>query len=136
MIVCTVKAIVGWFVLGIVGSNVLGYLVRGFFTLSLAELDPELDPAVARIVRGALRTNAILTVVFAIITALYQYALARFWNGAVAVAATMLMLARLPDLLASIRTGRRHEHTSNIAVSTASTVLMFAALPVLWWALC
>ena len=84
------------------------------------------------------RTNIGMTLFFALLSVLYLWLLLRFWNIGVSVAAAMLMLSRLPDLLWEIRTGKkisRREGPTG-AVAIVSTLLMWGALPLLWFALC
>jgi hypothetical protein len=82
--------------------------------------------------------NAVITIISIILAGAYLYALYYFWNALLTVAAVMLMVARLPDLLWEMRTGKKVTPQSRPkgAVYTVTTSLMWLALPLIWYALC
>jgi hypothetical protein len=137
MIICLIQAVVGWFVLMLVATNLIGFVVRGLVEQPVtagADAPDFLQEEVAK----ANRMSTGVTLFFALVTVLYLYLLFHFWNVGVIVAAAMLMLSRLPDLLWELRTGRKI--TSSDAprgvIAVLSTCLMWGAFPVLWFALC
>ena len=135
---CIMKAVVGWVVLLLVGTN-LGMVVRGLVpSPGTAELEAGLHPALSHEVAKYKRANVGVTLFFALLAVLYLYLLLRFWNFGVLAAAVMLMLSRLPDLLWEIRTGQKVTRVTapRGAVPVVATVMMWAALPLLWFALC
>ena len=123
LIISMVMALVGWVVLMLVGTNLVGFVVRGLF------------PKWAN--TGANILGAVLGLFF-------LYLLFHFWNIGVVIAAVMLMAARIPDLLWEIRhvsetdMGNRALVTALLpkgGLNMLTTLMDWAALPVLWWAL-
>ena|SRR3989338_3559501 len=136
---CVVKAVVGWLVLMLIGTNLVGIVARGLFPIpDMQELEKTAHPIIQTEVARYKRTNLGFTLFFALLGILYFYLLLRFWNLGVLIAAVMLMLARLPDLLWEIRTGRKiTRRNAPMGIGGVFSVFMsWAALPVLWLALC
>ena len=79
-----------------------------------------------------------MTLLFVFLTIFYLYLLLRVWNIGVPIAAAMMMLARVPNLLWEIPMGQKITRSSGPrgAVSILSTLITWSALPVLWLALC
>jgi len=139
LVLCLLKTLVGWVVLMFVGTNLLGFVVRGLVpSPGMDRLEPEGQPLIQREVAKYRRANVRTTSLFAILALLYFYLLFRFWNVGVVAAAAMLMASRLPDLLFEIRTGQKIDKRNMPSgpLSLFATVLMWVALPLLWWALC
>lgn len=137
---CLVKAVVGWVILMLVGTNLTGFIVRGIVPPPAAreEKNRMTHPFVQEMMDQHRRANVGVTILFAALSLVYLYALLRFWNIGVVAAAVMLMLARLPDLLWEIRTGQKV--TTRFAPKGSGGILAklmsWGALPVLWLALC
>jgi hypothetical protein len=133
-----VKAVVAWLIMMLIGTNLIGLVVRGahgaFLLLRRDSGTPELVAPMARR-HGAV--SAVLTVVWVILTVTYLFVLVRFWNSWLAVAGIMLMASRLPDLLREIRTGSRagFRGMPRGPVYTLATIMSWAALPLVWYAL-
>jgi hypothetical protein len=70
---------------------------------------------------------------FCVLVGVYLLVTWRYLNLGAAVAAVMLMLARIPDLLQEMRTGDRTTATNmrKNGIDYVTTVLMWLALPVL-----
>jgi hypothetical protein len=136
--ICVLKAVIGWVVLMLVGTNLIGMVVRGLMNPA-ARLQPDLDPFVQGEVARYRRANTVVTGIFTLLTLAYLYALLRFFNVAVALAAFMLITGRIPDLLFEIRTGQPVNNMRimpKTPIHVLATVMDWAALPVLWWGLC
>jgi len=135
-----VKTIVGWALLMFVSTNLVGFVVRGFFP----------NPEIARIIKkeerssplrkeaqGLAYANIAITILFVVISIFFLYALNRYINIWALIAALMLMISRIPDLLWEICYGRekalKHPPTGGIYFIT--TLIDWAALPVVFWAL-
>lgn len=130
LVFCGVQAVVGWVILMFVGAGLTNGLVR------MRAVHASLTPFVRREFPRYNHAGAAIMVFLVLLGALYLYLLLHFGNIGVLAAAAMLMLARLPDLLAEIRTGQKlylpATHVASILVNTVS----WAALPVMWFALC
>lgn len=130
--------LVGWIILMLIGTNLVGLVVRGLFSNpNMEELKRQDNSFINNEVKKYEHANVVMTLFFSILSVLYLYLLLYFWNIGVATAAIMLMVSRVPDLLVEIRTGRVFDRKSPTKgfVYTLATLLNWAALPVLWWAL-
>lgn len=144
MLLSILKAIIAWLVLMLVGTNLIGHIVRGLVHQDLPhedEFDSELVKGIARRTR---RGDTVLTVGWMIVGLVYLYVLFHWWNLAVAIAALVIMLTRLPDLLFEIKMGLSYsaqarklaaEMMPNRPLGTLCTAIDWLALPLLWWGL-
>lgn len=143
-LLCVIYAVGGWVALMLIGTNLVGVVVRGLVAApGMEQLEAGLDPFVRREFAKYKRANVGVTLAFALLGVLYLYLLLHFWNLGVLAVAAMLMLSRLPDLLWEIRTGQkvtrvrlRSGSAPKGAVAIVATVMMWAALPLLWFFLC
>lgn len=136
---CLAKVAVAWLVLMLLGTNLIGMIVRGLVAPPrLRDLDADLPAWLAGEVKRFERADAILTLGSACVGVLYLVALVHFWNVWVAVAAVMFMVSRIPDLLWEIRTGRKvqKDNMPSGGLQRLTPVLDWGALPVLLFALC
>ena len=118
-------------ILMLASTNLIGMLVRGFFTAP--EMENVHDAIKNEYVKGQRATNIIALVLIII----FLGALYHFWNIGLVIAALMLMASRVPDLIWEIRNGRKLE-MSDMArpkFHLLSMVLSWASLPVVWYAL-
>ena len=118
---CLIKAVIAWVVLMLIGTNLLGF---GAFIVF---------PPSAQAPRWLRRMATVLGYAAGPLGIVYLYALLRYFGFGVLAAATMLMVARLPDLLWEIRNRKRISRGAGPkgAVAVLATLLMWAALPVL-----
>ena len=140
IIVHILISIVFYFVLMWLSVNLLGLLVRGFFT------NPELDKIEAETkhdfikeeIEKSKRADKWLNLVAFLGIIGYLYATFHFWNIGVTSIALILMFVRLPDLLWEIKTGKKvtrsvaQEMPKNV-LYFITTFLTFAALPALYY---
>jgi len=140
IIVHILISIVFYFVLMWLSVNLLGLLVRGFFT------NPELDKIEAETkhdfikeeIEKSKRADKWLNLIAFLGIIGYLYATFHFWNIGVTSIALVLMFVRLPDLLWEIKTGKKvtksvaQEMPKN-ALYFITTFLTFAALPALYY---
>ena len=115
-----------------IGTNLVGMVVRGLVEGSpVREFEKSPFPPIREEATWYKRTNIGMTLFFALLSILYFWLLLRFWNIGVSVAAAMLMLARLPDLLWEIRTGQKisRRGTPTGVVAIVSTLMMWGCAP-------
>jgi len=135
------KAIVAWVILMLVGTNIIGFLVRGLVHQSVPHEDEFETEFVRGLVRRVRRWDTVATAGWAVLCLGYLYLLFRWWNLTVALAGLVLMLARLPELLFELRTGLSYSaearRISAMNMSRGARVfcdiLAWSALPLLWW---
>jgi hypothetical protein len=127
-----------WLILLVVSTNLIGLLVRGFFT------NQEMDTLAAEghdFIKGHVeeyysaqrKMNVFaLVLIMAFVIALYY-----FWNIGVVVAALIMIASRIPDLIWELKHGRklRMRDMSRPSLHVLSMILSWASLPVLWYAL-
>jgi len=110
MILCILKSVVAYVTLMFVGTNLLGFVMRGFREpLPSVALPPDerLAESFARETRRMRTSNFVMTFFFLLLTFAYLIALFHFFKIGVVLAACLVMASRLPDLLWEIRTGAR-----------------------------
>jgi len=140
-LLCILKALAAWVILMLVGSNLIGFIVRGLLW-SPPSIDAPPDSPVHEVLSGASKrmnvSNAVITFISIVLAGAYLFALYYFWNVRLAVAGGLLMASRLPDLLWEIRTGKKvgRGRRPKGAIYILATIIIWAALPLIWYALC
>ena len=129
------KTIIGWLIFMVVGSNLLGLVVRGLYQPNI-KTDNE-NPVLNEIVYKHKRANIIVTIFFTALTICCFLALYYFWNIGVVISATMTMLSRLPDILTEIRTGVKTNRKNRLwkPINILAEIMNWSAIPVLWYSL-
>lgn len=136
-VISLVKAIIAWLVLIVISTNLVGLVVRGLVGEGIPSSTNYKEPILRKEAERLERTNFWLTLVPAVIAVAYIYVLFRVWNIGVAVAALMLMVARTPDLLYEIKTGKKvgRKNMPQGVIGILSALLILRALPLLWFSL-
>lgn len=138
---CILKAVVAWVILMLVGSNLIGFIVRGLLW-SPPPIDSPSDSPVHEVLSGASKRmsvgNAVITFISIILAGAYLFALFYFWNVLLTAAGILLMASRLPDLLWEIRTGEKVGRQSRPKgiIYIFATIILWVSLPLIWYALC
>ena len=115
MILCLVKTLIAWAILMLLGTNLIGFIMRGllgqWYWTPPAWVDETTDRVKRELYRREYRRviigNIAITIFFVVLTVGYLVALCYFWNIGLAVAATLIMALRFPDLIWEIRTGKK-----------------------------
>ena len=134
---CILKSILGYLVLMLAGTNLLGMIVRGILPTYKKDADGNLQLAMDAKSSGRI----VITIVFCVIAILYFYALYHYWNIGIVVTAAMLFLTRIPDLLFEMRTGEKftlknRKNMPNRPIDFICNLLRWGALPLTWYSLC
>jgi Flp pilus assembly protein TadB len=128
---------VGWLALVLAGMNLVGMLVRGLVLVADVEDQISKRDATFKKVAGEIynaKTERKVNLVALVLVIVYLIALAYFWNIGVTIAAAIIMVARVPDLLWEMKYGRQNIKRMPIMYSL-TTLIMIAAFPVLWYSL-
>jgi len=146
---CILKAIFAWVIMLVVGTNLIGLVVRGLLWTArnvdeLCNEEPEIGPTdrvrevLARESRRMTVVNKILTSLDIVLAAGYLYALFYFWNVGLAAAGVILMASRLPSLMREIRTGRKvtRGDMPRGAAYVAVILVLWGTLLLIWYSLC
>lgn len=137
MITQLIITLLSWFALMVIGTNLIGMFVRGLALVSdvenqLSKVDDTIKKIAGEIYDPKVEKK--VNFIALALIAVYLITLFYFWNIGVVVAAIMLMIARIPDLLWEIKHGR--QGIKNMPKRYMLTnLIMFAALPVLWYSL-
>jgi hypothetical protein len=135
---CFIKVVVAWFLLVIIGKNLLGMVVRGSFLFPPIS-DAAHSDIVAREAQRLRISGDVITVIFLLLTVAYFIVLYRVWNSGVTLAAVLLMAQRFPSLIYEIRVGRKltkeETRSGKYPYSRTSIVMSLLALPLLWYSL-
>ena len=122
-------AIVGYFVLMFVGTNLIGVVVGGLVQPDLREeVFSENIPKIKSIS---------VAVIFCLLIIAYLFALYHFGNIGVATAALMLIVSRIPDSIYETRTGKRInlQTMPKRPIDIICNLIGWLALPMLWYSL-
>lgn len=123
-----------YFVLMWLSVNLLGLLVRGFFTNPEPEkLKSDSHKFIKQEIEKSQRADEWINIVAFLLIVGYLYATFHFWNIGVTAVALVLMLVRLPDLLWEIKTGKKV--TPSVARSMPKNALYFITTFLTWVAL-
>lgn len=127
----------GWLALVLVGTNFIGMLLRGL--VLVADVEDQISKGseafkeLAKEAYDAKTEKKVNIVAFTLII-IYLIMLFYFWNMGVVVAAIMIMVGRIPDLLWEIKHGKQ-KHKNMPAQYLFTLVIIFASLPVFWYGL-
>ena len=128
------KAIIGYIVLMVVGTNLIGIIVRGILPTHKREKEGNL----VAIIDTTSANSRIMTAVFALISVLYFYVLYHYWNVGIMAAGLILMFVRLPDLIFEMKTGHKlnSKNMPKRPIDIVCIILSLLALPLIWYSLC
>ena len=129
IVISIIKAIIGYFILMLVGVNLIGIVVRGFIrSNSNNQVFNENITAPQSI---------FTTVIGLLITTAYLYALYYFFNIGVLLSAILLMVARIPDLVFEIRIGQKINaiNMPKKPIYVVFNIVGWLAIPLLWYSL-
>lgn len=126
---CIVKTAVAWLLLMVIGANLIGFVVRGFFHAPPAIEAP--SERVEALFAQMNRANIAMTLLGIALSAGYLFALFHYWNALLALAGGMLMASRIPDLLWEIKHGKPvgPKSTPKGPLYVAATLVMWGAIP-------
>ena len=138
--ICILKAFIAWLIMVLVGTNLIGLIVRGFVWSppSIKGTTDRVQDVLHRESSRMSLVNLVMTVGSILITAAYFFALFHFWNIGLALAGGTIMVSRLPDLLWEIRAGRkvtRNDHPKGF-VYFFTSILLWASLVLIWYSFC
>ena len=99
-----IATIVAFIVLLIIGVSLIGIVVDGFVQpdASSQELEENISQP----------KSILITILFCLVILAYFYALYNFWNIGIVVAALMLMVSRIPQLVFESKTGTKLNRAS------------------------
>jgi hypothetical protein len=117
-------------------TNLLGFFVRGFFPpLEIQKLGNNTSEVLQQEIKKFRSTNKIVNIVAFLLIIGYFYLLSHFWNIGITIVAGLIMIARLPDLLWEIKTGKKitiHSAPKS-KLGLISSILLWGALPLLYY---
>lgn len=124
-----------------VTTNLTGMVVRGFFVQD-TDFEDFIKKGKPRLytktgISMGDSADKRITIVSSIITILFLYLLYRFLNIWAVVAALLLIISRVSDLLWEIRTGKKvaTKERPRGGIYSITDIIVWAALPMLWWSL-
>ena len=130
--------LIAWLILMFVCTNLIGFIIGGFYT------NPELAKIVdgneilAEDYRKTKKANKLISIFAIIVMILFLTALYNFWNIALLIAALMILVARIPDLIWEMRHGRKLDRSEMSLMPRAYTllsVISYASVSVVWYSL-
>lgn len=138
MIIHILTSVVFFFILMYLSVNLLGLFVRGLFSNpEFDRLKQEGSRVIKDEVQKSQRAGKWINITALVLNILYFYLLFHFWNIGVVIAAIIIMVGRLPDLLWEIKHGQRVnlQLMKKNALYYIASFLPWLALPVLYYSL-
>lgn len=120
--------LIGWFILMILSTNLLGLFVRGLFTYPEPDkLEQEGSDIFKHETENLKKAHVWINIIALVLIGGFIYLLFRFINLYAVLAAVLLMAGRLPDLIWEIKHGKK------INVSTVPKNLTYWITSLLDW---
>ena len=131
-IIISLKAILGYFFLMFISTNLIGVVLRG---LIKPKTNPEQLHFVMKEDISSDRSVAV-TVIFITLSILYLFFLYA-WNIGVGVVGTILMITRIPDAIFEIKTGQKInlKNMRKKPMDVILNIFSWLSLPLLWYSL-
>jgi hypothetical protein len=137
---CILKTAIAWVLLSLLATNLIAFVVRGFFAPALPVEGPgeQLIALLRKEARRHYAANMFLTLLGVVAIAALLYGLAYYWNIYLSVAAGLFMLARMPDLLWEVKIGQQvtKQNAPQGLAYYAAASLIWLAIPLIWYSLC
>jgi hypothetical protein len=134
IIICILKTIAAYIILMFIGTNLIGFIVRG----ALGFYSKNLEPGLSTSEDNSLITSILIAISFSLISIIYFYLLFHLWNYGLLIAGILLMVLRIPDTLHEIKTGKKIS-LSNLPkrpIDYILSILYYLTLPLIWFSLC
>ena len=137
MFIYIIKVLVGFIILNLAGTNLIGLVVRSLVIYRQLKNEENQGDVLREFIQTNNRSVLGTFILYCILTILYFLGLYHYWNSGVVIAAGMIMFSRLPDLLYEIRTGEKItlKEMPNAPIYILFNLISWAALPVLWFSL-
>ena len=121
-------------------TNLVGMVVRGFFVSEeIEKLKEGKDtlPLIKNEIKKSEFADNMITLLFAVISLAFLYALFVFINIWAVIAALFFMISRTPDLLWEIRNGKKitRHNMPKTPLYIITSIMDWLALPVIWYAI-
>lgn len=127
-----------YLVLMVLSTTLLGLFIRGLFSNpDQVRLKQEGHEFIKKEIEKSERANIFINIIALILLIVFLHFLYRFWNIGVVVAAIIIMIGRLPDLIREIKQGRMvnlNLMERNVFYYITSA-LPWIALPILYFSL-
>ncbi len=129
-----------YFILMFLCTNLVGMVVRGFFedkNLEKLKQNKETPQFIKKEIKKSNIADSIITLLFALINVAFLYVLFAFINIWAVVAALLLMVSRIPDLLWEIRNGKKitKENMPKSPLYIITSIMDWVALPAICYAI-
>lgn len=137
MISQIIISLLGWGAMILIGINLIGMFIRGLVMVAdvenqISQMDEKLKKVTSEFYNPKVERKVNWLSLFLVIV--YLGILLYFWNVWLVLAAILIMIARIPDLLWEIKNGR--ENVRNMPKVYSLTILIYlVALPIIWYSL-
>jgi len=127
-----IKAVLTYFILIIIGTNLIGFIVRQILKPGLTDDLKQLKVEVRHDLKAI---DVVISIVFMIISIAYLIALYYYFNIGILISGAILMFSRLPDLLFEIKMGQKinFKNMPKTPFDNFINILSWLVLPLLWY---
>lgn len=127
------KTIAAYFVIAFLSTNLLGLFIRGII--------PSIQKdSIGNLVEVDIKStrSILITILSLVIIITYILLLCKYFNHGIALAAIIMMISRLPDLLAEMKTGdkKAYKKISKTPIGIITTAMAWSILPLIYYSFC
>lgn len=130
-----IGAVVGWFILMLISTNLIGFFIRGIYKpVNFDEFKKSEYKTIRDEAKKLNRANIFGNIFGVILIIVYLFLLYYFLNLGIMFTGLILMITRIPDLLWEIRNGKKINKYDKPKGSLyqSMTILSWIALIILW----
>ncbi|WP_278035684.1 hypothetical protein [Flavobacterium nitratireducens] len=127
------KTVIALIILTFVGINLLSFIFRSLNIIM--SLPASKSSGVNKMIKQSLYSEIVFFIFSIILTVGYFYAINHFYNILLVIAAALIMISRLPDLLIEIKTGEKttKKNMKQRPIDIIFNILFFVAIPIIWY---
>lgn len=135
MFIVIIKTIFAFIMLMLIGTNLLGMIVRTF--IIIISFEKTKNSGIDKMIQESKNSGVVFLIFSIALTIGYFYALNHYYNYYLMIAGIMLMISRFPDLITEIKTGKKisKQNMPNRTIDIFFNVICWGALPVIWYSL-
>ncbi|WP_152547357.1 hypothetical protein [Flavobacterium seoulense] len=127
------KTVIALITLTFVGINLLSFIFRSLNIIM--SLPASKSSGVNKMIKQSLYLETVFFIFSIILAVGYFYAINHFYNILLVIAAALIMISRLPDLLSEIKTGEKttKKNMKQRPIDIIFNILFFIAIPIIWY---
>jgi hypothetical protein len=133
ILILIVKTVIAYLVIMFLSTNLLGFFVRGIIPSVQGDINGYLIETDIKSTKSIMLTISSFLIILIYIFFLYEY-----FNYGMALAAIIIMIARLPDLLMEMKTGdkKAYKSASKKPIGILTSAMTWGVFPLIYYSFC